>query len=52
MCRQVGGAGATRALALLASFFRQIRLSEEYVQSIWLEIMERWRASKANVFES
>lgn len=48
------GAGATRALAILAAFLGQVGVPEDQAKAIWFELAKRWSADAArtNVFES
>ena len=48
------GAGATRALAILAAFFGQIGVPHNTAKALWCELAQRWSAAAltTNVFES
>ncbi|KKG06136.1 hypothetical protein [Methanosarcina mazei] len=46
------GEGATRALAIFASFLGQIGIEEETARSMFDELAHRWDARSSNIFES
>lgn len=48
------GAGATRALGILAAFFGQVGVPVNDAKSLWCELAQRWNAAAltTNVFES
>lgn len=48
------GAGATRALGVLAAFLGQVGVPENQAKAIWYGLAQRWHAaaSETNVFES
>jgi hypothetical protein len=44
--------GATRALAVFASFLGQIGISEENARQMFFNVADRWGARTSNIFES
>lgn len=46
------GEGQTRALAILASFWGQVGITEGIARGMFDSLAERWKAPKSNIFES
>lgn len=50
--KPVGGAGATRALSVLAAFLGHIGWSREDAFNLWSTVAKRWNAETSNIFNS